>query len=82
MLYADHDCEIDSKTEKIFYLPIQSKWQKKIVYLKSIFLVSVKNPRVYSYLRNQSAIVNERRHHVRNHTGIIHPFSIFRYFLD
>lgn len=78
-MYADHDCEIDLKTEQIFFLPIQTRWMKFLNFYKSIFLASIKNPRAHRYLRNQSAIIYERRHHLRNHTRIIHPFSIFRF---
>ncbi|KAK0087514.1 hypothetical protein PV325_000850 [Microctonus aethiopoides] len=79
MLRVDHDCEINIKSEQIYYLPNRTRYQRYVALFRQMFMASLKNPRAHRYLRNHSAIINEKRQHLRKNVYIIHPFSIFRY---
>lgn len=78
MLRVDHDCEINIKSEQIYYLPNRTRYQRYVALFRQMFMASLKNPRAHRYLRNHSAIINEKRQHLRKNVYIIHPFSIFR----
>ncbi|XP_053597982.1 potassium/sodium hyperpolarization-activated cyclic nucleotide-gated channel 2-like [Microplitis demolitor] len=76
-MLLSHDCELKSETAPI---PHRTRFQKYAHQFRKIFMASTKNPRAHRYLRNHSAITNEKRLHLRNNTWTIHPFSIFRYY--
>ena len=79
MLRVEHDCEINIKQEDIFFLPNRGTCEKLRILLRRSFMASQKNPSAKRFLITRSAIIYEKRRHVRNFTNIIHPFSLFRY---
>ncbi|XP_015118803.1 potassium/sodium hyperpolarization-activated cyclic nucleotide-gated channel 1-like [Diachasma alloeum] len=82
MQRVQHDCQIDLKTNEIFFLPNRTLLQRVGKSLRKILMASPGNPRALRYLRNQSAIIYECRRHTHDNKSIIHPFSIFRYWWD
>ncbi|KOC66239.1 Potassium/sodium hyperpolarization-activated cyclic nucleotide-gated channel 4 [Habropoda laboriosa] len=66
----------------MLFLPGRGPFRKIYDVLRQWLMASRNNPAAQKYLRSSASIVHEKRRHWRNHTHIIHPFSMFRHYWD
>ncbi|XP_018362071.1 PREDICTED: potassium/sodium hyperpolarization-activated cyclic nucleotide-gated channel 2-like [Trachymyrmex cornetzi] len=82
MLHVDHECEIETDQEDIFFLPNRNFFQKAFDTFRSLLMASGKNPAAHKYLHSRDSIIMEKRRHLHRYKHILHPFSIFRLYWD
>lgn len=78
MLRVEHECEIETEHEDIFFLPDRNFFQKTFDTFRSSLMASGKNPSARKYLRSRASVISEKRRHLHNYKHILHPFSTFR----
>ncbi|KAK2587809.1 hypothetical protein KPH14_003911 [Odynerus spinipes] len=81
-MYPNGGRRISMPDYDILFLPGRSRTQKLKDNLRSFFMASFSNPSAQKYLRSRTAILSEKRRHIRHYEDVIHPFSNFRYYWD
>lgn len=72
------NCENTSLSQDVSSYHSRGRLQKLLQSCRDFFMISFTNPNAQRYLRSHTAILNEKRRHIRNYKNIIHPFSNFR----
>ncbi|XP_018398491.1 PREDICTED: potassium/sodium hyperpolarization-activated cyclic nucleotide-gated channel 2-like [Cyphomyrmex costatus] len=82
MLRVEHECQLETDQEDIFFLSDRNFFQKVFNTFRSLLTISGKNPAAHKYLHSRDSIIVEKQRHLHNYKHILHPFSIFRLFWD